>query len=67
MIFSPMGHVWTMPIPAAHSEASGVGLCRALRAELVAGEVGVVRGIDPVVREGAAHVLAHLPVRASVE
>ena len=54
-------------IPAAHSEASGVGLSGALGAELVPGEVGVVRGVDPVVREGAAHVLAHLPMRGGVE
>ena len=54
-------------IPAAHSEASGVGLSGALRAELVPGEVGVVRGVDPVVRKRAAHVLAHLPMRGGVE
>ena len=61
------GSVALLHVPAAHAEAPGVGLRRALRAELVAGEVGVVRGVDPVVREGASHVLADPAVRRRVE
>ncbi len=34
---------------------------------LVAGEVGVVGGVDPVVRQRAGHVLAHAGVGRLVE
>ena len=68
VIFNSSLHsIRSKSIPAAHREAPGVCLGGALRAELVPGEVGIVRGVDPVVREGPAHVLANLPVRRRVE